>query len=148
MDSISYWQRTSNQLPFSADLPPTADVAVVGAGLLGAATSYWLARAGLAVVLLERAAPAYGATGRNGGIVSAGLSPYCRPCARYAWRLGRRWLLWARYAVWHAFRPAHVRSSYKRCGTGHPCVSSPTPPNAHTSVGRECLLVMRWYCDM
>jgi gamma-glutamylputrescine oxidase len=72
MDSISYWQRTSNQLPFSADLPTTADVAVVGAGLLGAATSYWLARAGLAVVLLERTSPAYGATGRNGGIVSVG----------------------------------------------------------------------------
>jgi gamma-glutamylputrescine oxidase len=72
MDSASYWQRTSNQVTLSADLPPTADVAVVGAGLLGAATSYWLARAGLSVVLLERTAPAYGATGRNGGIVSVG----------------------------------------------------------------------------
>src|SRR5947209_1737686 len=72
MDTVSYWQRTSNQVTLSAELPPTADVAVVGAGLLGAATSYWLARKGLEVVLLERAAPAYGATGRNGGIVSVG----------------------------------------------------------------------------
>jgi gamma-glutamylputrescine oxidase len=72
MDSASYWQRTSNQVTLSTDLPPTADVAVVGAGLLGAATSYWLAQKGLAVVLLERTAPAYGATGRNGGIVSVG----------------------------------------------------------------------------
>ena len=72
MDTVSYWQRTSNQVTLSADLPPTADVAVVGAGLLGAATSYWLARKGLSVVLVERTAPAYGATGRNGGIVSVG----------------------------------------------------------------------------
>jgi len=72
MDTVSYWQRTSNQVTLSTDLPPTTDVAVVGAGLLGAATSYWLARAGLAVVLLERMTPAFGATGRNGGIVSVG----------------------------------------------------------------------------
>ena len=72
MDTVSYWQRTSNQVTLSTDLPPTADVVVVGAGLLGAATSYWLARAGLSVVLLERMTPAFGATGRNGGIVSVG----------------------------------------------------------------------------
>jgi len=74
MDSVSYWHHTSNQVTLSVDLPLTVDVVVVGAGLLGAAISYWLARAGLAVVLLERTAPAFGATGRNGGIVSAGTA--------------------------------------------------------------------------
>lgn len=72
MASDSYWQRTTPTFPLSTDLPPTVEVAVVGAGLLGAATCYWLARAGVRVVLLERTALADGATGRNGGFVRAG----------------------------------------------------------------------------
>ena len=71
-DSVSYWQRTSQILPLSTDLPRTVDVAVIGGGLLGAATCYWLARAGIQVALLERSFPAAGATGRNGGFVRAG----------------------------------------------------------------------------
>jgi gamma-glutamylputrescine oxidase len=47
-------------------------VVVVGGGLLGATTCYWLARAGVRVLLLERTALAWGATGRNGGFVRAG----------------------------------------------------------------------------
>jgi glycine/D-amino acid oxidase-like deaminating enzyme len=70
--SISYWQRTTPDFPLSSDLPPTVEVAVIGGGLLGAATCYWLARAGVRVALLERAALAAGATGRNGGFVRIG----------------------------------------------------------------------------
>jgi glycine/D-amino acid oxidase-like deaminating enzyme len=44
----------------------SADVVVLGAGIVGAATAYRLARAGVAVTLLERAAaPATGATGSS-----------------------------------------------------------------------------------
>ena len=71
-DSVSYWQRTSPDFPLSVTLPLAIDVAVIGGGLLGAATCYWLARAGVSVALLERTAIAYGATGRNGGFVRAG----------------------------------------------------------------------------
>ncbi len=71
-DSVSYWQRTTQILPLSIDLPQTVDVAVIGGGLLGTATCYWLARAGIHVALLERSFPAFGATGRNGGFVRAG----------------------------------------------------------------------------
>lgn len=72
VDPVSYWQRTSTPVPLSATLPSSIDVAIIGGGLLGAATCYWLARDGVRVALLERTAIAYGATGRNGGFVRAG----------------------------------------------------------------------------
>ena len=71
-ESVSYWLRTVPKYPLSRDVPSSADVVVVGGGLLGAATCYWLARAGIRAVLLERTAIAAGATGRNGGFVRAG----------------------------------------------------------------------------
>ena len=71
----SYWHRTSEQPPSTRDaMPDAADVVVVGGGLLGVATSYWLARGGAAVVLLERDRLAAGATGRNGGFMVAGTA--------------------------------------------------------------------------
>lgn len=71
-ESVSYWQRTVPDFLLPTDMPRSADVAVIGGGLLGAATCYWLAQAGVRVVLLERSALAAGATGRNGGFVRAG----------------------------------------------------------------------------
>ena len=71
-DSISYWQHTASTIPLSTDLPPSVDVVVIGGGLMGTATSYWLAREGVSVALLEREAIGWGATGRNGGFVVAG----------------------------------------------------------------------------
>lgn len=56
-----------------------ADVAVIGGGLMGTATCYWLARQGIPVTLLERSALASGATGRNGGLVVARTAgPYSK----------------------------------------------------------------------
>ena len=76
-ESVSYWQSTAPVVSLSTTLPRMIDVAVVGGGLLGAATCYWLARQGVSVALLERSALAAGATGRNGGFVVAGPSkPY------------------------------------------------------------------------
>jgi glycine/D-amino acid oxidase-like deaminating enzyme len=71
-EPLSHWQRTVPAFPLATDLPPTADIVVVGGGLLGTATCYWLARTGAEVVLLEKTALAWGATGRNGGFVRAG----------------------------------------------------------------------------
>jgi glycine/D-amino acid oxidase-like deaminating enzyme len=70
----SYWHVTAPPLEPADALPDAADVVVVGGGMLGCWAAYWLARAGAAVTLIERAAISWGATGRNGGFVSAGVA--------------------------------------------------------------------------
>jgi gamma-glutamylputrescine oxidase len=71
----SYWQASSSaRARRSAQLPTRTDVVVIGGGLLGAATAYWLARAGVATVLIEQSQLASGATGRNGGFMVAGTA--------------------------------------------------------------------------
>jgi gamma-glutamylputrescine oxidase len=94
-EPASYWQATAPGPPAApADLPAAADVAVIGGGLLGAATAYWLARAGAAVALLEAGMLAGGATGRNGGFVVAGTAaPYPEAIERYGHTTARA--VWA-----------------------------------------------------
>jgi gamma-glutamylputrescine oxidase len=71
----SYWQATSSaRTRQSSELPARADVVVIGGGLLGTATAYWLARSGVATVLIEQGDLASGATGRNGGFMVAGTA--------------------------------------------------------------------------
>ena len=92
----SFWQAgssTRDRRP--AQLPARADVLVVGGGLLGTATAYWLARAGIATVLIEQGDLASGATGRNGGFMVAGTAERYRAAvarlghvtARAVWQL-------------------------------------------------------------
>ncbi|MBI2253179.1 MAG: FAD-binding oxidoreductase [Proteobacteria bacterium] len=51
----------------------TADVAVIGGGYTGLSTALHLARKGHKAVILEAAEPGWGASGRNGGQVIAGM---------------------------------------------------------------------------
>ncbi|MET9356587.1 FAD-binding oxidoreductase [Streptomyces sp. NPDC006617] len=54
-------------------LPVRADVCVLGAGVMGSTLAYWLARAGLRPLVLDRnPAPAMGSSGRNAGRVIQG----------------------------------------------------------------------------
>ncbi|MGN6522816.1 MAG: FAD-dependent oxidoreductase, partial [Actinomycetes bacterium] len=56
--------------------PRTADVVVVGAGMVGAAVAYFAARAGLCVVVLERGQVASGTTsGGEGNILVSDKEP-------------------------------------------------------------------------
>jgi len=68
-------------------LPETADVAIIGGGLSGAATAYFLLMGSNPpknLVVVEAREVADGATGRNGG--------HCRPdCYRSAHRSGLNW---------------------------------------------------------
>ncbi len=63
--------------PLSADVP--ADVAVVGAGFTGLSAALHLAEAGRAVVVLEAAQIGFGGSGRNVGLVNAGM--WAKPSA-------------------------------------------------------------------
>jgi len=58
--------------PLDGDV--TADVAVVGAGIAGVATAYFLASAGANVVVLEARRVAEAASGRNAGFLLAGVA--------------------------------------------------------------------------
>ncbi|HKT03826.1 MAG TPA: FAD-dependent oxidoreductase [Rugosimonospora sp.] len=73
----TYWLSTVGIDTFAAPaaLPPSVDVAVVGGGVMGVATAYWLARRGLAPLLLERGRIGGGASGRNAGIFLPGVHP-------------------------------------------------------------------------
>ncbi len=67
------------------DGPVEADVCVVGGGLAGLSTALGLAERGVAVALVEARRVGWGASGRNGGFVSAGFS---LSAGRLARRLG------------------------------------------------------------
>ena len=80
----------------SAELPPSywfsrsttreeADVVIVGAGIVGASTAWWAARAGRRVVVIEAQRVAAGATGRSTGFLVTGA---LRPFTTLARRVG------------------------------------------------------------
>ena len=71
----SLWAATAPPSPrfpaMERDRP--ADVCVIGGGFTGLSTALHAALAGASVVVLEAAAPGWGASGRNGGQVIPGL---------------------------------------------------------------------------
>ena len=74
---VSYWWQARGVPPRRPSLPggAEADVCIVGAGFTGLWTAYYLKRAdpGLRVIVLEQDFAGFGASGRNGGWVTAGL---------------------------------------------------------------------------
>ncbi|MGB3402984.1 MAG: FAD-dependent oxidoreductase [Microcoleaceae cyanobacterium] len=65
----SYWLTNAPYQNYRStpDLPSQTDVVVIGGGMTGVSTAYWLSKNGINVTLLERRGISGGATGRNGG---------------------------------------------------------------------------------
>jgi glycine/D-amino acid oxidase-like deaminating enzyme len=76
MKFVPYWLDTAPQGPDRSrtDVGGQADVAVVGAGLTGLSAALHLARKGANVQVLEQETVGWGASGRNGGMATTGLS--------------------------------------------------------------------------
>lgn len=76
-DISSLWRATAVAGPAFGSVPgdQTFDVAVIGGGYTGLSTAHYLAKAGLAPVVLEANRIGWGASGRNGGVVSGKFRP-------------------------------------------------------------------------
>ncbi|MGQ0673261.1 MAG: NAD(P)/FAD-dependent oxidoreductase [Hyphomicrobium sp.] len=72
----SYYTATAHDLPAFPRLegPARADVCIVGGGYSGIVTALFLAERGYSVVVLEANRVGWGASGRNGGQMIAGIS--------------------------------------------------------------------------
>lgn len=84
-------------VPFAPDPragpPDTAEVVVVGGGMVGASAAWHLARAGRRPLVIEANAPAWGASGRNAGMALAGLGGHFPRVTRLVREAGGRSIL-------------------------------------------------------
>lgn len=91
--TLSFWQRIAREPELRVD------VAIVGGGIIGVSTAYWLAKSDpdLSIGLLEAGRLASGATGRNAGFLLQGtatnyatdIQEHGRERARRLWQFSR-----------------------------------------------------------
>lgn len=85
MESKPFWLNEGRYQAFrsSETLPQRCDVVVIGGGITGVSTAYWLSRFDVPVLLLEKRGLASGASGRNGGhIIPGTVESYNRTVER------------------------------------------------------------------
>jgi len=75
------------------NLPATTDFAVVGGGVMGLCTAYWLARGGARPLIIEQDRCGAGATGRNGGFLAVGTTESYRATIARFGRIAARQIL-------------------------------------------------------
>ena len=68
-----WWEAAAPPAPTAPDLPDRVDVAIVGGGYCGLNAALELARRGARVAVLEAERIGFGASSRNGGMVSGGI---------------------------------------------------------------------------
>lgn len=75
--TISIWQDKANK--------PSEkyDVAIVGGGIMGAGSAYWLSQRGLSVCIVESQHVASGASGRNAGFLLRGIHTYYNEAVKH-----------------------------------------------------------------
>lgn len=71
--SVSYWQDT---VGLTLDLD--ADVTIIGGGLAGLSTAYWLSKKdpNLTIIVVEQGRLGHGASGRNAGFITCGSTEH------------------------------------------------------------------------
>ncbi|NOY79263.1 MAG: FAD-binding oxidoreductase [Calditrichaeota bacterium] len=74
----SYWQETAplDTLHSHEALPGQSDVVIIGGGITGLSTAYWLQRTGIRFVVLDKNIMGYGASSRNAGLLLAGTAEH------------------------------------------------------------------------
>ncbi len=103
--TVSLWQDRS------ADALHETELLVVGAGISGASTAYWLAERGERVAVVDAGAIAHGASGKSGGMLLLGTAD---PYSRVVDLFGR-----ARAAeIWEFTRENRALLSERVLGTG------------------------------
>jgi glycine/D-amino acid oxidase-like deaminating enzyme len=114
------WQDTASPHPVAAiDLPPVADVVIIGAGYCGLAAAIELAHRGRSTVVLDAHDLGWGASTRNGGMVLPELKAGPRTLERTHGELGLRLHQEVEDAFDHveALVAEHsIECSYVRCG--------------------------------
>ena len=69
-----WWEAYTPAITEAVEVPKRARVAIVGGGYAGLCTAIELNRLGIDSVVLEAAEPGFGASTRNGGMVSGGVA--------------------------------------------------------------------------